>query len=82
MFQSNIKNSIISNGLKNIDISPVYKKRPTYNKRPNYWLVSILPILSKRFEGGLYEKIDSHDKNILSKHQGGFQKISASNIHY
>ena len=33
-----------------------------------------MPLLSKPFERILYEQIDSHTKDILSKYQGGFRK--------
>ena len=40
--------------------------------KTNYKLFSILPLLSKSFEYILYEQIDSHTKDILSKYQGRF----------
>ena len=33
-----------------------------------------MPLLSKPFERILYEQIDNHSKNIISKYQGRFQK--------
>ena len=51
----------------------MFKKKDRHDKS-NYRPVSILPLLSKPFERILYEQIDSHTKDILSKYQGGFRK--------
>ena len=51
----------------------MYKKKDRHDKS-NYRPVSILPLLSKPLERVLYEQIDSHTKDILSKYQGGFRK--------
>ena len=51
----------------------VYKKKDRHDKS-SYRQVSILPLLSKPFERILYEQIESHTKDILSKYQGGFRK--------
>ena len=72
-YNQNTKNATFPNELKNADISPVYKKKDRHDKS-NYRPVSILPLLSKPFERILYEQIDSHTKDILSKYQGGFRK--------
>ena len=37
-----------------------------------------MPLLSKPFERILYEQIDNHIKDILSKYQGGFRKKFSS----
>ena len=58
-------------------IYPVYKKKDRHDKS-NYRPVSILALLSKPFESILYEQIDSHTKDILSKYQGGFRKKFSS----
>ena len=76
-YNQNIKNSTFPNELKNADISPVFKKKDRHDKS-NYRPVSILPLLSKPFERILYEQIDSHTKDILSKYQGGFRKKFSS----
>ena len=68
-FNQSIKNSTFPNELKNADISPVYKKKDHHDKS-NYRPVSILPLLLKPFERILYEQIDNHTKDILSKYQG------------
>ena len=73
MLNQNIKYSTFPNELKNADISPVFKKKDRHDK-PNYRPVRILPLLSKPFKRILYEEIDSHAKDILSKYQGGFPK--------
>ena len=72
-YNQNIENAIFPNELKNADIPPVYKKKGRDDKS-NYRPDSILPLLSKPFERTLYEQIDSHTKDILSKYQGGFGK--------
>ena len=76
-YDQNIKNSTFPNKLKNADTSPVYKKKDRHDKS-NYRPVNILPLLSKPFEHVLYEQIDSHTKDILSKYQGGFRKKFSS----
>ena len=76
-YNQNIKNSTFPNELKNADISLVFKKKDRHDKS-NYRPVSILPLLSKPFERILYEQIDSHTKDILSKYQGGFRKKFSS----
>ena len=76
-YNQNIKNSAFPNELKNADISPVYKKKDGHDKS-NYRPVSILSLFSKPFERILYEQIDSHIKDILSKYQGGFRKKFSS----
>ena len=76
-YNQNIKNSTFPNELKNADISAVFKKKDRHDKS-NYRPVSILPLLSKPFERILYEQIDSHTKDILSKYQGGFRKRFSS----
>ena len=52
----------------------LYIKKKYRHDKSNYRPVSILPLLSKPFECLLYEQIDSHNKDILSKYQGGFRK--------
>ena len=55
----------------------MYKQKDRHDKS-NYRRVSILPPLSKPFERILYEQIDDHTKDILSKYQGGFRKKISS----
>ena len=76
-YNQNIKNPTFPNELKNADISLVYKNKDRHGKS-NYRTVSILPLLSKPFESILYEEIDNHTKDILSKYQGGFQEKFSS----
>ena len=75
-YKQKIKISAFSDELKNVDISPVRKK--DRHDKSNYRIVMILPLLSKPFEYVLYEQIDSHNKDILSKYQGGFRKKFSS----
>ena len=58
-------------------ISPVYQKKDRHDNS-SYRPVSLLPFLSKPFERILYEQIDSHTKDILSKYHGGFRKKFSS----
>ena len=51
----------------------LYIKKDRHGKL-NYRPVSILSLLSKPFERILYEQIDNHTKEILSKYQGGSRK--------
>ena len=55
----------------------MFKKKDRHDKS-NYRPVSILPLLSKPFERILFEQINSHAKDILSKYQGGFPKRFSS----
>ena len=50
----------------------------TIHNKSNYRPVSILSLLLKPFERILYEQIDNHTKDILSKYQGGFRKKFSS----
>ena len=76
-YNQNTKNSTFPNELKNADISPAYKKKDRHDKS-NYRPVRFLPLLSKPFERILYEQIDNHTKDALSKYQGGFRKKFSS----
>ena len=55
----------------------MFKKKDRHDKS-NYRPVSILLLLLKPFERTLYEQIDSHTKDIISKYQGGFRKRFSS----
>ena len=76
-YNQNIKNSTFPNELKIVNIYPVYKKKDHHDKS-NYRPVSIVPLLSKPFERILYEQIDNHTKDILSKYQRVFRKNLSS----
>ena len=76
-YNQNIKNSTFPNELKIVNIYPVYKKKDRHDKS-NYRPVSIVPLLSKPFERILYEQIDNHTKDILSKYQRVFRKNLSS----
>ena len=49
-------------------------QKGTRYDRGNYWLVSILPNLSKVFERCLHEQTSDFFDTILSKYQCGFRK--------
>ena len=52
---------------------PLYKKRKK-DQDENYWLVSILPNLSKTIERFLYKQMSSFFDKILSNYKWGFRK--------
>ena len=64
VFNFYIDNNTFPNGLKKVDIKPVYKKDHPFDKT-NYRPISVLPVLSKPFE-----RFDT----VLSKVQCGFLK--------
>ena len=71
-FKQNMKNSTEwRKMLKNANISPVCKKKDRHDTS-NYRPVRTLPLLSKPFESILYEQIETHTKDILSKCKGEF----------
>jgi hypothetical protein len=59
--------------LKQAVVTPVYKKKDALDKA-NYRPVSILPTLSKVFEGVLTEQLDNHLKDIFSPHLCAFRR--------
>ena len=72
MFNFYIDNNTFPNGLKKVDIKPVYKKDDSFDKN-NCRPISILPVLSKAFERCLYDQVYEHIDTILSKVQCGFR---------
>ena len=65
--------SVFPQNLKNANITPVFKKGDR-NSETNYRPVSILPNVSKIYEGCLYKETSKLFDKILSKYQCGFRK--------
>ena len=59
--------------LKTADITPIYKQKEKTVKK-NYRPVSILPILSKIYEGNMCEQMLSYVKTFLSPYLFGYRK--------
>ena len=66
MFNFQIDNNTFLDVLKKADIKPVYKKNDPFDKT-NYRPISTLPVLSKTFEGCLYDQIYEYIDTILLK---------------
>ena len=64
---------IFPSELKLAEVVPVHKKDDKTNKS-NFRPVSILPLLSKIYEGCIYSQIYKYFENIFSKEQCGFRK--------
>ena len=72
-FNECVDEGVFSSILKNVNITPVFKKGFRGSK-DNYQLVSILPIISKIFEKLLPKQIIIYMDKFLSKYQCGFRK--------
>ena len=59
--------------MKLANVTPVHKKG-NRSEKDNYRPVSVLPYLSKVFEGCIYNQIAQFFDKIFSKHQCGFRK--------
>ena len=67
-----IKNSIFPFDLKAANVTPAFKKKSKSSK-DNYRPISILPIIFKIYERCLYNQMQTHFDNVLSKYQCGFR---------
>ena len=65
MFNDSIKEESYPDSLKKADITPIHKEKETTLKR-NYRTVSLLPILSKLYEGNTSSQIYNHVEKYLS----------------
>ena len=65
MYNDSKNSEHFPNSLKTADITPIHKEKEKTNKK-NYRPVSILPILSKLYEGNMNEQISSYVDKILS----------------
>ena len=59
--------------LKCADVTPIHKEKETTVKK-NYRPVSLLPILSKLYEGKMYDSIFSYIEKFLSPYLFGYRK--------
>ena len=69
----NIENGSFPVNLKNVDVTPIFKKLERILKT-NYRAISNLPTLSKIYEKIFYQQIYEYFGNIFSKYLGGFRK--------
>ncbi len=68
-----IESSCFPYMFKYAEVTPVYKKDDPMNKA-NYRLISVLPTLSKIFEGILVDQMSNAMAIIFSPHLSGFRK--------
>ena len=68
-----IETSEFPEQLKRAEVSPIFKKNDTLDKR-NYRPISILPCLSKIFEGVSVDQLTNYFDEILSPFMSGFRK--------
>ena len=73
LFNKSIQSSIFPDSLKYAEVTPVFKKDDMLNKK-NYRPVSILPCMSKIFEGVLVEQLITYFNDIFSSFLSGFRK--------
>ena len=59
MYNESKTTEIFPNSLKTADITPIHKEKDK-NIKKNYRPISILPILSKLYEGNMNEQISSY----------------------
>ncbi len=72
-----IESSCFPDMLKHAEVTPVYKKDDPINKA-NYRPISVLPTLSKIFNGILVDQMSNAMENIFSSHLSGFRKHHSS----
>ena len=68
-----ISHSIFPTSMKNAIITPAHKKGPKTSK-DNFRPVSIMPNISKIYEGVMFKQMSEFFEPILSKYQCGFRK--------
>ncbi len=68
-----IKTSSFLNNLKCAQVTPVYKRGDPLDKA-NYRPISVLPFISKVFEGLMLDQLLRTFDQILSQHVSGFRK--------
>ena len=71
--KSSSKSSFFPPSLKFAETTPLHKKG-IKDAKQNYRSVSILPTLSKIYEGRMFKQMFSGFKDIFSKHHFGFRK--------
>ncbi len=68
-----IEKSVFPSQLKLAEITPLHKKRDIHDKC-NYRPGSVLPCISKVFEGIIIDQLHCHFKPLFSDHLSGFRK--------
>jgi hypothetical protein len=67
-----INTNLFPDSLKKAQVTPVFKKDDLFIMK-NYWPVSILPTMSKRFEKIINEQLSNHFVNIFHKFLAAFR---------
>ena len=73
MYNDSKNTETYPSSLKNADITPIHKEKEKTLKK-NYRPVSILPILSKIYEGTMNEQMTSYIEKYLSPYIFGYRK--------
>ena len=73
MYNESKNSNNFPNSLKTADITPIHKEKEKTNKK-NYRPVSVLPILSKLYEGNMNEEIFTYVEKFLSPYLFGYRK--------
>ena len=73
-FINSLPSSTFPTALKYADVKPVFKKDDKTDNA-NYWPISILPTLSKVYEGLTYNQMYPYFDKLFSKFQCGFEKV-------
>ena len=73
LINKSIKSSVFPKFLKYAEVTPIFKKNSKLGKT-NYRPVSVLPCLSKLFEGVLVEQLSLYFDDIFSPYISGFRK--------
>ena len=62
---------------KCVNVRPIRKKVNPFDKN-NYRPVSILPLLSKVYERGIYEQASNFFEPFFNENLGGFRKVHST----
>ena len=73
LMNMSIEQATFPNALKCAEVIPIFKKGDMLDKK-NYRPVSILPCISKIFEGILIDQLKVYFEGVLSPHLSGFRK--------
>ena len=77
-FNTSVTDSEFPSVLKQVNMTPVFKKGETYFK-DNHRPVSILPNVSKIFQRYMFRKINEYVNVFLSRHQCGLERATVHN---
>ena len=73
IYNESIENQIFPDSLKQADVIPTHKKDEK-TKKENYRPISLLPTISKLYEGEIYDQILNYIEKYLSPYLFGFRK--------